>query len=934
VRSRAPRTIRLLAIASLATTSLVAVPTLASAALNIQPDATSAGPWGANGRVVSIVRTGNVVFLGGDFTAMQKGNQATEVRARSYLAAVNATTGEPLTWAPALNDKVMKLTLSPDRSRLYVGGSFTTIDGQNRRRVAAFDLTNPASPALLEWKPQSSPNGAVRAIAQLGSTVYLGGGFTSIGTTSRPYLAAVRATDGVLLGWAPIADNIVRDLAICESCSPVRVYAGGNFATVNGSSQKTMAVLDAATGQTIGCGACHPGYPAIDMEAANGRLYVAGGGAGGRAAAFNLSTGAQLWQRKLDGNAQGVGVIGTSPVFGGHFFTVDKGTAGQRAVSQIIRLNPTTGALDTGWLPFSNGLLGVFAVHGFGDRVYLGGDFNQIGGPFNPDGTQISADGRPRFASFTDPDLQSADLGVSVSDLPDPVDLGQPLTYTATVSNAGPNPASGVTLVDPLPSGVTFSSAGPGCSYDTGTRTVACAIGALGAGASVQRQIVVVPGTAGALSNTLAVSGDQPDPSSSNDSATATTMVNGANAADLNVTLATSPAEPIPMGTQFDLQVKVKNEGTLQAQNVSISVPLPSQVSFVSVPATVSPFSCVGGATVSCTAPQLGQAVTKTIPVTVVAPAQPMTVSFSATASTTSFDPDATDNAASLLTSISDPAFASDTTKPALSSVKMFDDDADGRVDRLLADFDEPLSTCVAPCATGWSLTDVPSLGSFASATVGTGGNADKVTIALNEGAGDPDTAVGAFRVALASTNLIQDRAGNHASFGPATPLDGAGPVPVAFRKGRSTNTNCPANAGDKIAGPCDQLASEWSEALLASSIPATTTVTITDPSGSGNDRLTVPGFIGGQMDLGSDGYVLTNGASASFQATLAWKTGTPPSLVMTIPWDATCTGTGCASLAAVGGVIVTYAAPSGPTDPAGNPVAGQFLKDQSSGMF
>lgn len=929
MRSRAPRTIRLLAIASLVTTSLVATPTLASATLNIQPDATSAGPWGANGRVVSIVRTGNVVFLGGDFTAMQKGNQATEVRARTYLAAVNATTGEPLAWAPVLNDKVMKLTLSPDGSRLYVGGLFTTIEGQNRRRVAAFDVTNPASPALLAWKPQASPNGAVRAIAQLGSTVYLGGGFTTIGTTSRPYLAAVRATDGSLLGWAPAADNIVRDLAICESCSPVRVYAGGNFATVNGSSQKTMAVLDAASGQTIGCGACHPGYPAIDMEAANGRLYVAGGGAGGRAAAFNLSTGAQLWQRKLDGNVQGVGVIGISPVFGGHFFTIDKGTATQRTVSQIIRLNATTGALDTGWLPFSNGLLGVFAVHGSGDRLYLGGDFNQIGGPFNPDGTQISADGRPRFASFTDPDLQSADLGVSVSDLPDPVDLGQPLTYTATVSNAGPNPASGVTLVDPLPSGVTFSSAGPGCSYDTGSRTVTCAIGSLGTGASVQRQIVVVPGVAGALSNTLGVSGDQPDPKGSNDSATATTTVNAVSAADLNLTLATSPAQPIPMGTQFDLQVKVKNEGTLQAQNVSIAVPLPPQVAFVSVPATVSPFSCVGGATVSCTAPQLGQAVTKTIPVTIVAPAQPMTVPFSATASTTSFDPDTADNAASLLTSVSDPAFAGDTTKPALSSVKMFDDDADGRVDRLLADFDEPLATCVAPCATGWSLTDVPSLGSFASATVGTGGNTDKVTIALTEGAGDPDTAVGAFRVALASTNPIQDRAGNHASFGPVTPLDGAGPVPVAFRKGRSSNASCPANQGDKTFSLCDQLASEWSEALLPASVPATSTITLRDPAGAGNDRLTAPGFLGGPMDLGSDGYLLADGQTAAFVANLTWEASTR-AIVLTIPPSATCSGGGCGSLGPVGSVTVTYGAPTGPTDPAGNPVVGQFVKSQT----
>ena len=47
--------------------------------------------------------------------------------------------------------------------------------------------------------------------------------------------------------------------------------------------------------------------------------------------------------------------------------------------------------------------------------------------------------------------LEAADLAVEKTAAPDPVDPGAPLTYTITISNAGPSPARDVTLTDPLP---------------------------------------------------------------------------------------------------------------------------------------------------------------------------------------------------------------------------------------------------------------------------------------------------------------------------------------------------------------------------------------------------------------------------------------------------------------------------------------------------
>ena len=53
----------------------------------------------------------------------------------------------------------------------------------------------------------------------------------------------------------------------------------------------------------------------------------------------------------------------------------------------------------------------------------------------------------------------TADLSITIGDSPDPVIVGDTLTYTLTAINNGPGDATGVTLTDRLPTGVTFVSA-------------------------------------------------------------------------------------------------------------------------------------------------------------------------------------------------------------------------------------------------------------------------------------------------------------------------------------------------------------------------------------------------------------------------------------------------------------------------------------------
>src|SRR5262249_43358696 len=68
----------------------------------------------------------------------------------------------------------------------------------------------------------------------------------------------------------------------------------------------------------------------------------------------------------------------------------------------------------------------------------------------------------PNPANDTDTETTTvnaqADIQVIKTDAPDPVIAGQNVTYTISVTNAGPSDAQNVTLSDTVPTGTTFVS--------------------------------------------------------------------------------------------------------------------------------------------------------------------------------------------------------------------------------------------------------------------------------------------------------------------------------------------------------------------------------------------------------------------------------------------------------------------------------------------
>jgi len=116
---------------------------------------------------------------------------------------------------------------------------------------------------------------------------------------------------------------------------------------------------------------------------------------------------------------------------------------------------------------------------------------------------------------------------VTKTDSADPVLVGNPLTYTITAINSGPDAATGVVLTDALPADVIYGfavpSQGTGCAEAGGS--VTCDLGDLVSGASATVTLVVTPTVEGSITNTAGVTSGVFDPQSGNNTATEGTVV-------------------------------------------------------------------------------------------------------------------------------------------------------------------------------------------------------------------------------------------------------------------------------------------------------------------------------------------------------------------------------------------------------------------------
>jgi hypothetical protein len=232
-----------------------------------------------------------------------------------------------------------------------------------------------SQPAVVSANPvDTTPhvlNGSVLAIAAVGARVYVGGTFTTVvnaGTSaqlSRNYLFAFdRNTGRVITGFTPAVNGTVETIAPAPNGSSVII--GGRFTTVNGASQRGLAMLDVN---------------------------------GARVSTFSGRT---------NGYVLKVLVRGSQLIAGGRFSTVNGAARANLAV-----LNATSGALDTAFTvgatqgrTRTNGTTPAAFVNEMdantsGSRLVIIGNFRQVGGQPRQQIAMIDLPGRSVTGWYT-----------------------------------------------------------------------------------------------------------------------------------------------------------------------------------------------------------------------------------------------------------------------------------------------------------------------------------------------------------------------------------------------------------------------------------------------------------------------------------------------------------------------------------------------------
>mgnify|MGYP002364431658 CR=1 FL=1 len=317
-------------------------------------------------------------------------------------------------------------------------------------------------------------------------------------------------------------------------------------------------------------------------------------------------------------------VTGTPGTIGYAYYTGGAWTAGAAGFTYVTGTGTTPNFMDlaadpfspdTAMLTFSTGAAGTGSL--WAKRLVLtaGPTFtftNADGG--TAESTTLASVTTQNFDFAWERLSASTDLAITMTGSWGVICQGNTVTYAMNVTNNGPDTATAVTVTDPLPVGLTYVSATPSqggpCTNTAGT--VTCPIGSLAAGGTATITLVATGTTTGAKSNTATVAGSAVrELVPGNNSAIVITTVSAA-CADVSLTK-TLPAGGVNAGQNASFTLTARNNSaTTSATGVTVTDPLPAELTFVSAtPSQGGP--CTAGPPVNCPLGTLAPGATATV---------------------------------------------------------------------------------------------------------------------------------------------------------------------------------------------------------------------------------------------------------------------------------------------------------------------------------
>jgi uncharacterized repeat protein (TIGR01451 family) len=238
--------------------------------------------------------------------------------------------------------------------------------------------------------------------------------------------------------------------------------------------------------------------------------------------------------------------------------------------------------------------------------------------------------------------VSMVDLGIQILDTPDPVAVGESLTYSVYATNTGVVTATGVQAAVTLSPLVSFVSASPGCTHAAGV--VTCDFGSVVKGTFPSRSIVVNVEGGGTIQSSGTITGSLFDYDTGNNQFWVTTAAGSGSDLELAMTEAWDPALA---GAPFTYGLTAKNLGPAAASSVTLVDTLPAGATFSSA----SPGCTEAAGTVTCALGTLNVGASAVVGITVVPPVT-LHMTNGAVVTGDAADPSPSNNSASVTTDV------------------------------------------------------------------------------------------------------------------------------------------------------------------------------------------------------------------------------------------------------------------------------------------
>lgn len=356
----------------------------------------------------ALLRIDNVLLVGGDFRGIKSGKNDTNITRRPWLVALDATTGQPVTRfrkPSQINSTVRTLALSPDGSRVYVGGDFGLLGVNATTGRVEFEVS------VID----EATTGRVFDIEVSDTQIYIGGDFTQISNTPRNNLARLSLLGELDTDWSPsVAGGISRGRSApvqSLALSPTNnmLYVGGTYTSIDGipvaRTERDTTVSMLAINTNDGAVGAERFIPELvlgefedskdlivhDIAVIDDYIMIAWGGP--NYFTLHQTDGARLQQYSGPGDLQAIKIIDDLVIVGHHgeFLGTLTNPIPPQAVESIdplivkafklhtFRMDSESGRLTPEKTWAITGVFGVWAIDASVDSLWIAGNLKRAG---------------------------------------------------------------------------------------------------------------------------------------------------------------------------------------------------------------------------------------------------------------------------------------------------------------------------------------------------------------------------------------------------------------------------------------------------------------------------------------------------------------------------------------------------------------------------